>query len=142
MNQDEVKRNLLSVHQWIRMLFMAGYLLAGWVLILVLLVTILVQTLIALITSEINPNLRRFGVICGVFLHQIAHFLVYGSDEKPFPFTPFPNIDAIDVADGEDSPTQQSTAFTSKNSATANDNSSASDENSELASDLDKDSRA
>ncbi len=102
MDQDKVKQNVLSGRQWLRMLFMAGYILASWVLTLVLLATILVQTLIVLITGETNHNLRRFGILCGVFMHQIIHFLVYGSDDKPFPFTEFPDIDAVDA--GEETP--------------------------------------
>ena len=99
MDQDQVKQNILSGRQWLRMLFMAGYILALWVLTLVLLVTILVQTLIVLVTGETNYNLRRFGILCGVFIHQIIHFLVYGSDDKPFPFTEFPNIDGFDTGE-------------------------------------------
>ena len=100
MDQEQVKQNVLSGRQWLRMLFMAGYILASWVLTLVLLVTILVQTLIVLITGETNRNLRRFGILCGVFMHQIIHFLVYGSDDKPFPFSEFPDIDRVDTSDG------------------------------------------
>jgi hypothetical protein len=99
MDQDQVKQNVLSGRQWLRMLFMAGYILASWVLTLVLLATILVQTLIVLITGETNHNLRRFGILCGVFMHQIIHFLVYGSDDKPFPFTEFPDIDGVDTGE-------------------------------------------
>jgi hypothetical protein len=99
MDQDQVKQNILSGRQWLRMLFMAGYILASWVLTIVLLVTILVQTLIVLITGETNHNLRRFGILCGVFMHQIIHFLVYGSDDKPFPFSEFPDIDQIGMGE-------------------------------------------
>jgi hypothetical protein len=99
MDQEQVKQNILSGRQWIRMLFMAGYILASWVLTIVLLVTILVQTLIVLITGETNDNLRRFGILCGVFMHQIIHFLVYGSDDKPFPFSEFPDIDRVDAGE-------------------------------------------
>ncbi len=100
MDQEQVKQNILSGRQWVRMLFMAGYILASWVLTIVLLVTILVQTLIVLITGETNDNLRRFGILCGVFMHQIIHFLVYGSDDKPFPFSEFPDIDRVDTTEG------------------------------------------
>jgi hypothetical protein len=107
MDQDQVKQNVLSGRQWLRMLFMTGYILASWVVTIVLLVTILVQTLIVLITGETNHNLRRFGILCGVFMHQIIHFLVYGSDDKPFPFSEFPDIDRIDTGESlsrEDAP--------------------------------------
>jgi len=117
MDQDQVKQNILSGRQWLRMLFMAGYILASWVLTLVLLVTILVQTLIVLITGETNRNLRHFGILCGVFMHQIIHFLVYGSDDKPFPFTEFPDIDRVDADEGlagEETPTYSYQADSAK----------------------------
>jgi hypothetical protein len=99
MDQDQVKQNVLSGQQWLRMLFMVGYILASWVVTIVLLAIIVLQTLIVLITGETNQNLRRFGISCGVFMHQIIQFLVYGSDDKPFPFAEFPDIDRIDVGE-------------------------------------------
>jgi hypothetical protein len=92
MNQDEVKRNLLSVDQWIRMLLMAGYLLVAWVLSLVLVVI--------MVTGELNANLQRFGAIATAYLYQIVIFLVYGTDDKPFPFSPLPGGDT----DEDDAP--------------------------------------
>jgi hypothetical protein len=91
MNQDEVKRNLLSLDQWLRMLLMAGYLVVIWVLSMVLLVIIVTQTLVVLITGELNLNLQRFGAISSAYLYQIVIYLVYGTDEKPFPFSPLPS---------------------------------------------------
>jgi len=107
MDQDQVKQNVLSGQQWLRMLFMVGYILASWVVAIVLLAIIAVQTLIVLITGETNHNLRRFGISCGLFMHQIIQFLVYGTDEKPFPFSEFPDIDTVDVGErftGEGAP--------------------------------------
>jgi hypothetical protein len=122
MDQDQVKQNILSGHQWLRMLFMLGYILASWVLVLVLLAVVLVQTLIVLIVGETNHNLRRFGIVCGVFMHQIIHFLVYGSDDKPFPFSDFPDMDRIDTSDrvtAEDVPKYSYEASGARNSQTA-----------------------
>lgn len=93
MNQDEVKRNLLSLDQWLRMLLMVGYLFVVWVLGMVLLVIMITQTLVVLITGELNANLQRFGAIATAYLYQIVIFLVYGTDDKPFPFAPFPGGD-------------------------------------------------
>jgi hypothetical protein len=93
MNQDDVKNNLLAPAQWLRILLMAGYLLAVWVLGMLLLVIIITQTLTVLILGEPNENLRRFGVLCAAYLYQVVNFLVYGTEEKPFPFSPFPGGD-------------------------------------------------
>lgn len=94
MNQDEVKRNLLSLDQWLRMLLMAGYLVVAWILSIVLVVIMVAQTLVVLITGELNANLQRFGAISTAYLYQIVIYLVYGTDDKPFPFSPFPGGDA------------------------------------------------
>ncbi|MEY4642551.1 MAG: hypothetical protein RLZZ227_2545 [Pseudomonadota bacterium] len=99
MNQDEVKRNLLSLDQWLRMLLMAGYLVVIWVLSMVLLVIIVTQTLVVLITGELNLNLQRFGAISSAYLYQIVIYLVYGTDEKPFPFSPLPGAEEDDDDD-------------------------------------------
>jgi hypothetical protein len=93
MNQDEVKRNLLSVDQWLRMLLMACYLVVAWVVGVVLVVIMVAQTLVVLITAELNVNLQRFGAVAAAFLYQIVIYLVYGTDEKPFPFTALPGTE-------------------------------------------------
>jgi type IV secretory pathway VirB3-like protein len=90
MNQDQVKQNLLSPAQWLRMLLMFGYLVALWVLSMVLLVIVITQTVVTLIVGEANPNLRQFGVLLAEYVRQVINFVVYGTEERPFPFAPFP----------------------------------------------------
>lgn len=98
MNQDEVKRNLLSLDQWLRMLLMACYLVVAWVVGLVLVVIMVAQTLVVLITAELNVNLQKFGAVSAAYLYQIVIYLVYGTDEKPFPFNALPGTDEAAVA--------------------------------------------
>lgn len=100
MNQDEVKRNLLSGDQWLRMLLMVCYLVVAWVVGVVLVVVMVAQTLAVLITAELNLNLQRFGSVAAGYLYQIVMYLVYGTDEKPFPFSPLPA--AVVVAEPTD----------------------------------------
>lgn len=100
MNQDEVKRNLLSLDQWLRMLLMACYLVVAWLVGLVLVVIMVAQTLVVLITAELNVNLQKFGAIASAYLYQIVIYLVYGTDEKPFPFNSLPDtVEAATAAD-------------------------------------------
>ncbi len=98
MNQDEVKRNLLSLDQWLRMLLMACYLVVAWVVGVVLVVIMVAQTLVVLITAELNVNLRKFGSVTAAYLYQIVMYLVYGTDEKPFPFSELPGTAEATVA--------------------------------------------
>jgi hypothetical protein len=106
LNQDEVKRNLLSLDQWLRMLLMACYLVVAWVLGIVLVVIMVAQTLVVLITAELNVNLQKFGAISSAYLYQIVIYLVYGTDDKPFPFNSLPGVDdaaaATEILDPDD----------------------------------------
>jgi len=90
MNQDEVKQNLLAPAQWLRILLMAGYALALWVLGMVLMVVVITQVVTALVTGSANANLRQFGALLAIYIRQIIAFLVYATEQKPFPFAPFP----------------------------------------------------
>lgn len=90
MNQDEVKQNLLAPAQWLRILLMAGYALALWVLGMVLMVVVITQVVTALVTGSANANLRQFGAMLAIYIRQIIAFLVYATEQKPFPFAPFP----------------------------------------------------
>lgn len=98
MLQDDVKENLLSSKIWLRILLMAGFMLAVWVVSMVVMVVMIVQTVTVLITGERNPNLQRFGALSAAYLYQVVNFLVFGTDEKPFPFTPFPEVADVTVA--------------------------------------------
>jgi len=84
---EEIKRNILSPAQWIRILYMAFYAVACWVLLFVLPVIIVCQIIISLITGIDNRNLRDFGKALSDYFHQAMDFLVYASDDRPWPFT-------------------------------------------------------
>jgi hypothetical protein len=93
MNQDQIKANLLSVSFWLRLLFMVVYAVALWVVGIILTVICLLQTLIVLITGEVNNNLQRLGIHTAAYLNQIVRFMIFATEEKPFPFDAFPNGD-------------------------------------------------
>lgn len=102
MNQDEIKTNLLDANQWIRMLFMAGFAVAAWFVLLGLIVLVLVQTLIVLVSGEANRNLRKVGYLFGCYLQELIQYLCYNTDTKPFPFADFPEAAEREDADDED----------------------------------------
>lgn len=90
MKQDDIKTNLLDPRQWTRMLFMAGFAVAAWLVVLALIVLVLVQTLIVLVSGEPNRNLRRVGHLFGCYLQELVEYLCYNSNTRPFPFADFP----------------------------------------------------
>jgi hypothetical protein len=96
MNQDQIKRNLLSPEAWLRILLMAGFAVAAWLTLTVLGVIVLVQAILVLITGLPNANLQRFGLISGAYLFETIQFLLYNTEDKPFPFAPFPDPPAAE----------------------------------------------
>lgn len=102
MNQDEIKTNLLDPNQWIRMLFMAGFAVAAWLVLIGLIVLVLVQTLIVLVSGETNRNLRKVGYLFGCYLQEVIQYLCYNSSVKPFPFSDFPEAAERESSTGDD----------------------------------------
>ena len=84
---EEIKRNILSPAAWMRILYMVFYAVACWVLLFVLPVIIVCQVIISLITGVDNRNLRDFGKALSDYFHQAMNYLVYATDDKPWPFT-------------------------------------------------------
>ncbi|HTQ98476.1 MAG TPA: DUF4389 domain-containing protein [Candidatus Acidoferrum sp.] len=93
MNQEQIKANMLSTTFWVRVLFMAIFALVLWALWLAVIVICIVQTLIVLITGEINAELKKLGSVAAAYLGQVVGFMVFATEEKPFPFSPFPGAD-------------------------------------------------
>lgn len=89
-NQEQIRANLLSTTFWVRVLFMVIFALVLWALWLALIVICSVQTVIVLITGEVNEQLKRLGGMASEYLRQIVDFMVFASEEKPFPFSPMP----------------------------------------------------
>jgi hypothetical protein len=87
---DEFVNNLKKPSAWFRVLFMAGFVVALYVAGVILLVVMLAQIIFSLLTGEDNINLRRLGANLAAYVAQILAFLTYNTEQKPFPFLPFP----------------------------------------------------
>jgi len=83
---EEIKKNILSADQWIRILYMVFYAVACWMLLFVLPIIILIQVIITLISGRDNTNLRELGALLADYLHNAMNYLLYVTDEKPWPF--------------------------------------------------------
>lgn len=92
---DEMVNNLKRPSAWLRALFMIGFVIALYVVGVILLALILAQLVFSLLTGADNINLRRLGESLSIYVSQILAFLTYNSEIKPFPFLPFP----VSVAD-------------------------------------------
>jgi len=87
---NALKSNLLSGKHWLRLVFM---LLFGGILQLATLlmwVLVTLQFLFSLVTGKDNDQLRRFGGSLSIFIYQSLMFLTYNREDKPFPFSDWP----------------------------------------------------
>lgn len=88
---DDFVENLKKPSAWVRILFMAGFVVALYVSGVILMVLMLAQILFSLLTGDDNLNLRRLGGSLLSYVAQILAFLTYNTQQKPFPFLPFPS---------------------------------------------------
>ncbi len=109
---EEVKKNILSPSQWVRILYMVFYAVACWVSLIVLPVIIVCQVVIALISGEDNKNLRDFGGKLSAYLHNALDYLLYVDESKPWPFE---SNEVVDEA--EDDPVSYSAPASDSGSA-------------------------
>lgn len=87
MTQIEIdKEEILKTSKWIRFLFMLLY---GFVINFVLTICIglaVIQFLFYLFTSKPNTSIANFNSHLLEFFHDSLAFLLFHTDEKPFPF--------------------------------------------------------
>ncbi len=90
---DELKQNLTAAETWIRGLFI---LLFVFFLVVARVVTgavVVIQFLFTVFSGQSNENLRSFGASLAQFIFQALMFMTYNSDDKPFPFSPWPDAE-------------------------------------------------
>lgn len=76
---------------WMRGLFMLLFMIGFWLGQSLLNLLAVVQFLWLLFTREPNQFLVRFGSSLSTWLSDIGRFLSCASDEKPFPWRPWPD---------------------------------------------------
>lgn len=90
----DIASNLTNPETWIRvgfmLLFAAAFYVATWIGAAVA----VIQLGFRLITGKPLPRLTAFGTSLARFLGQIAAFEMFGSDQRPWPFSPWPSGNA------------------------------------------------
>ena len=90
---DEIVDNLRKTNSWIRLVFMIAFVVVLYLIITpVILVIMIAQVLFTLLTGSQNTNLKDFSNALAQYIYQILKFLLYGIEDKPFPFTDFPRV--------------------------------------------------
>jgi len=90
MDREDIKENIMVTDTWIRGIFMLLFGLCYSVAEVLLLAISVFQFLSALITGSTQPRLLSFGKSLSDYVYQIYLFLTFNSEERPFPFSPWP----------------------------------------------------
>lgn len=88
--QPELKQRLTATATWIRGLYIVIFAVIFSIAEVVLGAVVVFQFLLTLFTGATNARLRAFGLSLAAFLYQIVAFMTFNSDERPFPFGPWP----------------------------------------------------
>jgi len=86
MDKQAIKNNITNSNQWTRILYMVLFGVILYLVMMVLCVVIVVQAIFALLTSSPNSEIRRFTSDLVRYLREIAAFLTYTNETKPYPF--------------------------------------------------------
>ncbi len=69
-----------------------------WVAFFIIMIVAAFQFIYILLVGKSNKTIAPFGAEMSEYVHQIMQFLTYSSEEKPFPFKPWPGTAIIKTA--------------------------------------------
>ena len=87
----EIKEHVTRRSIWLRLIFMIVLSVAFSVAEVITFAVVAFQFLASLFTGQPNDRLARFGRNLARYLQQITVYLTFTTEEKPFPFTPWPD---------------------------------------------------
>ena len=95
MIDKEKKESLSGSEIWLRGGFIVIFALIYSISKIIIWSLVLFQFISLLITKETNTQLSHFSKSLSVFVYQLLQYVMFNSDEKPFPFSPWPE-DRVD----------------------------------------------
>lgn len=93
---SEKKKGFATEAFWLRIIFMLFFVVAYQIAELLIGLSILIQVIFIAITGEKNLFLQQAGAAFASYAYQVYRYLTYNREEKPFPFSPWPEGDAAD----------------------------------------------
>lgn len=81
---------------WQRLLYMLGFWFLGNIAFSLSILAGGVQFVFILIAGDRNEELARFSQRLVRYVYECLGFIVYRTNDKPFPFGPFPEADKVD----------------------------------------------
>ena len=86
-----IKDNVTRHSIWLRLVFMIVLGIAFNVAEFITFIVVAFQFLASLFSGQPNDRLTRFGRNMARYLQQITVYMTFATEEKPFPFGPWPD---------------------------------------------------
>jgi len=83
---DDMKENLKDNSTWMRVLYMAIFVIIFNIVELLIAALVVFQVLVLLFTGEKNKRLLNLGSMLSLYAYRILRFMTFNSEDKPFPF--------------------------------------------------------
>ena len=89
-NEDELKRNVKDKDTWLRFVYLVIFGAAFYLSVLIAFPISIFQFLAKLFSGSAFAGLSEFGDNLATYQSQVTRYMTFATDEKPFPFAPFP----------------------------------------------------
>ena len=87
----DIRENVSRRSIWLRLVFMIVLGVAYSVAELITFAVVMFQFLASLFAGQPNDRLARFGRNLARYFQQITVYMTFATEEKPFPFAPWPD---------------------------------------------------
>lgn len=89
-NENELKKHVKDKDTWLRFAYLVVFGVAFYLSIILTFAVSVFQFLAKLFGGNAFTALATFGDNLAAYQAQVTRFLTFASDDKPFPFAPFP----------------------------------------------------
>jgi len=89
---EKLGEKLTEKNKWIRGLYMMLFALIFNIAEILVAAIAAFQFVAYLFIGKTNEQLITFGQRLSIFIYQIIQFLTFNSEEKPYPFSPWPQV--------------------------------------------------
>lgn len=91
LNQEELKKHVKDKDTWLRFIYLVVFGIAFYLSITLTFAASVFQFLAKLFSGAPFDGLAEFGDNLAAYQAQVTRYLTFASDDKPFPFAPFPS---------------------------------------------------
>jgi|TARA_B100002003_G_scaffold166200_1_gene154388 hypothetical protein len=98
---EKLKANINDQSIWWRLCFMLLFAVVFNIAEFVVFAIAVVQFFMRLATGSVNGELRDLGPRVGQYIQQIVAFETFYTEQRPYPFAPFPEADGTQAPGGQ-----------------------------------------